>query len=391
MFPVSPPHSSSTLRIQSWLSEVSPRERRRRLKRRTLDMAGEPQTPTSSARKRSRIEVENAYDSGVHLPSSQHVSSSAISIKDTQTDNTRNQRSALEDHLMFFDKDSARERNQGFMDEVFDILTGKRSSVTSQRTVKNIQKAQKTYATATENKYATTVFPIICGDSRTVTCPDLLENVRAVIRFFEDDRLHCDGPCTFVKGILKGPSTKKVFGLKDPVPDMGFGIKKQEMNFAPPQVSDSTQNLIRAAGSLDHAFALCEVKGADEPFQHAVTQAMRGGITLVCTKRELRSRAGYPTFGQNEGPYGADQHSWVFTMAWMHGYVEIFVCWHEVHPQGEVDHMHLLDCYALHRGDDISRFRRDLHNILDWGLDAGRVAGLEQMVRDIAVKKAAQK
>ncbi|KAL9023282.1 MAG: hypothetical protein Q9196_007297, partial [Gyalolechia fulgens] len=325
-------------------------------------------------------------DSAIHIAPSQ-AEASSVKPKEAQTNNTRNQRSALEKYMMFFNEDIARERNQDFIDGVLNNLTGDRSSMTSQRTVKKVQKAQNANATAMENTYATVVFPLLMGESRTVApVSAMLAEMEPVVRDFADDRLHWEGPCYFVKDLLSGPSTKKEFGLADPRPDLGFGIKKQVMDLNPPKISVGTTVLIRAAGCLDHCFAINEFKGPDEPFSHAVTQAIRAGVTLVRTKRELRSRAGYvPAV-----TVGADPDSWVFTMAWMHGYVEVFVCWHEGVPEGELDHMHLLESYALQRPDDIKRFRRDLHNILDWGLDPGRVGGLEQMVRDIAIKEAAE-
>lgn len=287
--------------------------------------------------------------------------------------------------MMFYDKDVARERNKDFLNDVLGILTGDRSSVTSETTVKNVQKAQKENETAMENTYATAVFPILMGKSRTVPSSEILEVIEPTIRDFAEDRLHCEGPCYFVKDLIKGPSTKKEFGLSDPQPDLGFGIRKKEMEWNPPKVSDGTQNLIRAAGCLEHCFALNEVKGPDDPFAHALTQLLRGGITIVRSKRELTLRAGYTPV-----KIGADTESWVFAIAWMHNYAEIHVCWHETQLEGEADHMHFLESYTLRKADDIKRFRRDLHNILDWGLDSKRVAGLEQMVRDIAAQEAAE-
>ncbi|KAL8765109.1 MAG: hypothetical protein Q9209_007708 [Squamulea sp. 1 TL-2023] len=414
MLPVLPPSSSSSSsRVESWLAQIPPRDRlrlkrtrsqspsttpknktRRRLSLASacevgrLDMAEIPKTPTPSAkgqaRKRTKHHDGIEDDSAIHISASQ-VDSSSVMAKETQTNNTRNQRSALENHMMFYDKDIARERNKDFLNDVFDVLTGDRSSVTSQTTVKNVQRAQKENETAMENTYATAVFPILMGKSRTVPSPDILDVMAPTIRDFAQDRLHHEGPCFFVKHLIKGPSTKKEFGLTDPHPDLGFGIRKKEMEWNPPKVSDGTQNLIRAAGCLDHCFALSEVKGPDDPFAHAVTQLIRGGITLVRSKRELRLRAGYTPV-----KIGADPESWVFTIAWMHNYAEVFVCWHETQPEGDADHMHFLESYTLRKAEDIQRFRRDLHNILDWGLDSNRVAGLEQMVRDIAAKEAAE-
>ncbi|KAL8752039.1 MAG: hypothetical protein Q9184_005867 [Pyrenodesmia sp. 2 TL-2023] len=400
---VSPPHDVSLKRSRSESFPLSPRKKTRIIRSPRSaksaceigypDMAEVPKTPTASAKaqahKRPRTQnAEDDEDSAIGLESSQAEASaltSSIVPKESLTANTRNHRDALEEHQMFFNKDLARERNRDFFKSVKDILTGDRCSAASDTTVDDIQKAQNAHETSVENTYATNVFPLYKGKSRTLVPPKTLRDlVTPVVRDFADDRLHDEGPCYFVKDLLRGPSGKKTFGLTDPRPDLGFGIKKKLMDLNPAKLTAGTKNLIRAAGCLDHCFAITELKGPDGPFPHAVTQAMRAGVALIIAIRELRRRAGYPPV-----TLGADKNSWVFTMAWEHGRIDVFVCWHETRPDGELYHQHLLDQYSLLRSEDIIRFRRDLHNILDWGLDPQRVASLEKMERDIAAKEAA--
>lgn len=294
---------------------------------------------------------------------------------------------------MFFDNEEAQDRNKDFIESVRDILAADRSSVTSEGTVDNIKKTQNVNRTAVENTYATAVIPLYKGVSRKpaypptaseaveLSPPTISETVEKVAIDFEKDRLHLEGPCYFAKDSLSG---KNLFGLKDPRPDVGFGIRKKSLDLNPVKLSPGSQNLIRAAGCLDHCFAITELKGPDAPFAHAATQAMRGGVKLVRAKREAWVRAGY-----TPSTLGADRNSWVFAMAWEHGRVDVFVCWHESVPGDEIDHQTWLDTYALLKRDEIHRFKCDLHNILDWGLNPRRVADLEQMVKDIAAKEAA--
>lgn len=336
-----------------------------------------------------RIQIlEDDEDSAIGLETSQAEPSSltpSVVPKETLTANTRNYRDALEEHQIYHNKALARERNHDFIESVKDILTGDRCSAASENTVENIQKTQDAHETSMENTYVANVFPLYKGKSRTIVPPKTLSDlVTPVVRDFAHDRLHDEGQCPFVKDLLRGPSGKKEFGITDPRPDLGFGIKKKLMDPNPAKLTGGTKTLIRAAGCLDHCFAIIEVKGPDGPFQHAVTQAMRGGVALVIAKNELRRRAGYPTITS-----GADKNSWVFTMAWEHGRIDVFVCWQETRPEGQLYHQHLLDQYSLLRSEGITRFRRDLHNVLDWGLDPQRLAGLEKMERDIAAKEAA--
>lgn len=256
-----------------------------------------------------------------------------------------------------------------------------------------------------ENTYAAVVPPLYIGVSRQPayhqtmsqaedpSLPTMGEAVEPrpltfreaampVVVEFADDRLHCEGPCNFVKDSMSG---KKLFGLKDLRPDLCFGIRKKSLDAHPVKLSSGSKNLIQAAGCLRHCFSTVDFKGPDQPFPHAETQAMQAGVKLVRAQREARVRAGYAPVTS-----GADPESWVFTIAWEHGRVDVFVCWHESIPGGgEIDHQTWLNTYALLKTDDIKEFRRDLHNILDWGLDPQRVAGLEQMERDIAAREAA--
>ncbi|KAL8900909.1 MAG: hypothetical protein Q9207_005469 [Kuettlingeria erythrocarpa] len=350
--------------------------------------------------------MQNAQDdddSAIGLETSQAAVSS-VTPKESITNNTRNQRDALEDYLMFFDDEEVADRNKDFIKRVYEILSSDRSSVTSQGTVDKIKQAQRLNRTAIENTYATAVPRLYMGESRqpayhqTISAAEdpslptmgeaveprpltFHETVKPVVVEFEKDRLHCEGPCYFVKDSMSG---KKLFGWKEPRPDLGFGIRRKSVVLHPVKLSAGSMNLIRAAGCLRHCFSITEFKGPDEPFAHAVTQAMRAGVKLVRAKREARARAGYPSVTA-----GADPESWVFTMAWEHGRVDVFVCWHESIAGAEIDHQTWLNTYALLKTDDIKEFRRDLHNILDWGLDPQRVAGLDQMERDIAAKEAA--
>ncbi|KAL8678591.1 MAG: hypothetical protein Q9186_005053 [Xanthomendoza sp. 1 TL-2023] len=380
-------------------------------------MVQAPSTPTSSAKarcKRQRLDavIENE-DSGVDLETSQPATSTPSSTtaanQKSQTKNTRNLRDALETHMMYLDEPGAEDRNANFLARVRAILKGDRSSEKSERSVNAIKESQHANRVAMENTYVTAVLPQLIGTSRTVKIPEetpthqlsssipsmseiqnnssnpnVLSHMKSVIRSFAEDRLHWEGPCYFVKELITGPRTVKLLGITDPQPDMGFGIRKRALVFNPPILSDDTKNRIHAAGPLDFCFFIIEDKGPDGPFAHAVTQAIRGGATLVRVMRDLRRRAGY-----EPGGIGADDETFVFTCAWEHGRADIFVSWLEVLPEGEVTHMTWLDSYALLKDRDIKEFCRDLHNILDWGIDPSRIAKLEQMVFDIGKREAA--
>ncbi|KAL9001959.1 MAG: hypothetical protein Q9188_005091 [Gyalolechia gomerana] len=376
-------------------------------------MAQTPKTPTGSAAARAkRQRVDNLgedEDSGIHLSTSQPAfpPSASSGQNKSQTNNTRNHRNALEKHMMFLDEPTAEQRNADFLQRVRAILKGDRSSEKSERSVKEIRETQNANCVAMENTYVSAVLPQMIGKSRTVKLdpasmtqdsstsgvdsivsgssnPEVIQQMKTVVRTFAEDRLHWEGPCYFVKELITGPRTVKVFGIQDPRPDMGFGIRKRGLDLNPAKVSDSTENHIHAAGPLEFCFFIMEDKGPDGPFAHAETQAIRGGATLVRVMRELRRRAGY-----TPEELGADEETFVFSCAWEHGYANIYVNWQETLPEGQVTHMTWLHSYALRMDRDIKEFCRDLHNILDWGIDPKRISKLEQMVCDIAIREAA--
>ncbi|CAO1606495.1 hypothetical protein XANCAGTX0491_009994 [Xanthoria calcicola] len=218
-----------------------------------------PKTPTSSAKardKRPRLDGDLEHeDSTVDLETSQPATSTPSTAtaanQKSQTKNTRNLRDALETNMMYLDEPTALTRNADFLARVRAILKGERSSEKSERSVNAIQESQFANRVAMENTYVTAVLPQLIGTSRTVKIqaetsthhpssilssideiqgkssnPNLWSHLKPVIRSFADDRLHWEGPCYFVKELITGPRTVKLFGITDPQPDMGFGIRK---------------------------------------------------------------------------------------------------------------------------------------------------------------------
>ncbi|KAL9597216.1 MAG: hypothetical protein Q9219_005303 [cf. Caloplaca sp. 3 TL-2023] len=355
-------------------------------------MAKTPKTPTSSSKargKRPRWDTAGEdEDWVVELEASQPAASTPTTTTSTnqkpQTKNTRNLRDAWEAHMMYLDEPTAIERNADFLARARAILKGDRSSEKSERSMMGISRAVKVLIPQEPSAHdLSSSSPGVDEVLSESSNPDIVPHMNTVIRSFEEDRLHWEGPCYFVKELITGPRTVKVFGITDPQPDIGFGIRKRGLVFNPPILSDDAMNRVHAAGPLDFCFFIIEDKGPGNPFAHAVTQAIRAGVTLVRVMRDLRRRAGYAPSG-----IGADDEIFVFTCAWEHGRADIFVCWHEVLPEGEVTHMTWLDSYALLKDRDIKEFCRDMHNILDWGIDPKRIAKLEQMVADIGKREA---
>lgn len=85
---------------------------------------------------------------------------------------------------------------------------------------------------------------------------------------------------------------------------------------------------------------------------------------------------------------GADTSSYAFTCSWVPQMANIHIHWCERRPGGsEIYHMNLLRGYLMSDKWHVSDFRKDVHNILDWGVSPKRKETLKQLKRDIAKYK----
>lgn len=109
-----------------------------------------------------------------------------------------------------------------------------------------------------------------------------------------------------------------------------------------------------------------EGKGARGEDGEAVNQACRAGAALVKAGRLLRERIGDPDVE------GADDRTFVYTVALGARDLEIFVNWAEVLPadaEGNktvIYHMNQLNIQSYTRDGFLQENRDILHNILDW-------------------------
>lgn len=72
------------------------------------------------------------------------------------------------------------------------------------------------------------------------------QSASAHLQRTSDDTAALGDPCYFVKDSMSG---KKPFGLKDPRPDLAFGIKKK-LDLDPVELTSGTKNLIRATAEV---------------------------------------------------------------------------------------------------------------------------------------------
>ena len=68
-------------------------------------------------------------------------------------------------------------------------------------------------------------------------------------------------------------------------------------------------------------------------------------------------------------PVGADEDTFVFSCPWLSDQAKIYVHWLEKLEDGtEIFQMTRIKGYQTEDEEDLVEMRKDLHNILDWGL-----------------------
>ncbi|KAM0800677.1 hypothetical protein BDR22DRAFT_821535 [Usnea florida] len=113
--------------------------------------------------------------------------------------------------------------------------------------------------------------------------------------------------------------------------------------------------------------------------------------------------------------------SFAFSCCWVPQYANIFVHWHELRKDVPIDnpfdpthneqsissppqqeqqhgsvqtyssiwHMNLIQSYVFNRDEDMKEFRRDIDNILDWGVSPERKEALRLLELKLAAKASA--
>ena len=158
----------------------------------------------------------------------------------------------------------------------------------------------------------------------------------------------------------------------EPCPDYVYGMKETQF----PDTSLKTDPMAAVYRSvtpgMHWAFFVVEYKSAADGIAEAENQAIRDGAVLVNARlrlKELRLQQKLKPEENYVRPIGADHDSFVFSCAWIPDMAKIFVNWFEKLADGqEIFHMSEMGLYVMTRPKEISAFRRNYHNILDWGL-----------------------
>ncbi|KAL9629428.1 MAG: hypothetical protein Q9164_006884 [Protoblastenia rupestris] len=174
-------------------------------------------------------------------------------------------------------------------------------------------------------------------------------------------------------------------GLTDPIPDWTYGVCLDRSRTPSQQPSDAVKALIGVSPGMRHPFLVIECKSAEDGIGLAENQAMRDGSVLVNARMKLNDIIKKPNFVY---PVGADLDSFAFSCAWNPDQAKIFVHWFEKTADGsELFHMTFIRDYFMSRKEEIADHRRDIHNIMDWGLYTNQPAAEEVVKKIVAQAK----
>ncbi|KAM0796488.1 hypothetical protein BDR22DRAFT_893174 [Usnea florida] len=269
-----------------------------------------------------------------------------------------------------------------------------------------------------EFSYFKILKPLFIKDDRLVETKkrNFAEEIIYRSKAWADDGLDDKSDVPFVRGILFQDlqRTEAQLGLTNPKPDFTFGFKDPaNPPRTTPRLSSANTTLIKMAESLRHPFFVVENKSTQDPIEEAENQAIRSGAALVEARRQLENNARPVGETENEG---IDMNSFAFSCCWVPQYANIFVHWYELRKEeppidpfdgptneaagnndateqsdtySSIWHMNLVQGYSFGREEDMKEFRRDIDNILDWGVSPERKEALRVLELKLAAKSKA--
>ena len=350
-----------------------------------------------------------------------------------QTLNEDNVRKACAKQGMYFEVEASYDKYPEFREKIESMVFGDRESAMRTQSLQNIKKWRKENATNDEESYFAGLIPKTIHTERSFG----QEVEREALSFSKDDGLDMRQDCLFVHGILPlrtGAPEAQSQGVTTPQPDLVFGLKvPQHPKLNAPILKTETEAQIGVARGIKHPFFSINNKGSQHSIEAAENQAMRSGATMVNARRLLNRKAAkgkagpirekqatdtsFPIANTNtaddaamsdpfiahatattdtatpteqatevpEEPPGVDTNSFAFTCSLVPQMANLHVHWCELYPDGsKVYHMNLLRGYLMSDDVHVSAFRKDVHNILDYGVSTKRKETLEQLELDIA-------
>jgi len=213
---------------------------------------------------------------------------------------------------------------------------------------------------------------ILSNNSRTS-----VEVHEAMIRDFDTDFLDKNLDMGFTRGCvpipvlsadtLLGSLLAKSPGIKNPKPDIVYGISLDALT---PEQLITANKLIESSQlspGILYPFLIFEWKSAKGLFAEAHDQARRGGAALVNALAKLTSLA--ESLKAEQAGSKPDIRTIAFSCVITPNFAHIYVHFRQLRLDGEPEwYMAKVSGYQTDESDDVRRLRRDIHNILDWGV-----------------------
>ena len=249
-----------------------------------------------------------------------------------------------------------------------------RTSAMKDGSAKAASKTLKRYYTQNEGSLFGRLLPGLIKDTRTIKTNKRNVDNECILmeKDFADDGLMVLKDCRFLKNLLPGQdftSEEKKMGLTDPVPDWTYGVEQCSSSSydGAQQPRESIKALRNVASGVDWAFFVIETKSLADSIAAAENQAIRDGAVLLNARLQLNDCLRPANTPQS--PPGSDQDNFIFSCAMTPDMARLSVHWFERLSDGrELFYMQTIRSYLLERADELKDFRRDTHNILDWGL-----------------------
>lgn len=363
--------------------------------------------------------------------------SSSFDIK--QTINESSVRAASAEQGMFFDHETAYGKYPDLQARVDELVFGNRDSKMRDESVKKIHAWRAENATKDKKTYFAGLIPQLLKSARKVATKKrtFAEEIVSQAQAFTDDGLDRREDCLFVKNIMPlrtEYAEAAQQGVTTPKPDFVYGLKRsRHPSLVGPPLDIEAKNLIGVAPEIRHPFFSIDNKGSQHSIEAAENQSMRSGATMVAANRALKRKAkrnlelirpkddaadsstvvtdtaivndataSDTSFIAADGTVntippapqanvikqenlGADFDSFTFTCSWVPQMANIHVHWYERRPnETHIYHMNLVRGYLMSDKGHLTEFRKDIYNILDWGIALKRKTMLEELEKEIA-------
>ena len=278
-------------------------------------------------------------------------------------------REVLFNHHMVIRDQEAAERASALIETARNMVKGDRNSAIGPTSLKKFLKARNHLVTANENTFVHKLLTRIMRDERQIKLSadgDSSMEIRWEFREWEDDYLDINLDVEFRResitamNLADDPALERV---KNPKPDIAFGFMRNALTPDQRQTNNIYNMYTEVSPRICGTFLIFECKGGvGGTLQEAVTQGCRAGAAMVSVIRKLHALV------DTEIRHGVDDTSFAFSICLTPDQAQLSLHWAEA-VQGTVTfYMQKIEKYDLDEKDDVKELRRDLDNILDWGI-----------------------